>query len=79
MHEGDDGVVDHKDAEHLTRKNISNVYRRGATAHQDLKPESHKIHMLIKEIFVGLLCRIHLGERRFLFSLKRICYIVSQP
>ncbi|WP_142827985.1 phosphotransferase [Planococcus soli] len=43
-------MSNHKDEEKLTGGNVSNVYRLGNTVRRDLKPESYRIHGLLKHL-----------------------------
>ncbi|KOP63754.1 aminoglycoside phosphotransferase, partial [Bacillus sp. FJAT-21351] len=43
-------MTNHKDEEILTGGNVSNVYRSGDTVRRELKPESRKIHDLLKHL-----------------------------
>jgi len=43
-------MTNHKNEEILTGGNVSNVYRSGDTVRRELKPESHKIHDLLKHL-----------------------------
>src|SRR3954447_12905200 len=43
-------MTNHKNEEILTGGNVSNVYRSGDTVRRELKPESPKIHKLLKHL-----------------------------
>jgi len=43
-------MTNHKNEEILTGGNVSNVYRSGDTVRRELKPESYKIHDLLKHL-----------------------------